>query len=60
MAKPDKGNSVVIVDRVYYMSCMHEIVNDTSKLPSDPTVCRKNKLQRFLRSLKNKAFLGGL
>ena len=59
ITKPDKRNGVVIVDRVYYMYSMYEIVNDTStllKLRSDPTICRENKLQRFLRSLKNKNF----
>ena len=59
ITKPDKGDGVVIVDRIYYMSSMYEIVNDTSKflkLRSDPTTCRENKLQRFLRSLKNKDF----
>ena len=38
---------------------MYEIVNDTPKflkLRSDPTICRENKLQIFLRSLKNKVF----
>ena len=57
--KPDKGNGVVIVDRIYYMSSMYEVVNDTSnflKLRSDPTIYRENKLQRFLRSLNNKDF----
>ena len=59
ITKTDKGERVVIVDRIYYMSSMYEIVNDTSKflkLRSDPTTCRENKLQRFLRSLKNKDF----
>ena len=38
---------------------MYEIVNNTSnflKLRPDPTICRENKLQRILRSLKNKDF----
>ena len=38
---------------------MYEIVNNTSnflKLRPDPTICRENKLQRVLRSLKNKDF----
>ena len=59
IAKPDKGDRVVMVDRIYYMSRMYEVVNDKSKflkLRSDPTTCRENKLQRFLRSLKNKDF----
>ena len=49
----------VIVYRIYYMSSMYEIVNNRSKflkLRSDPAICRENKLQRFLRSLKNKDF----
>ena len=57
ITKPDKGNGVIIVDRIYYMSSMYEIVNDTSKFLKsrpDPTICRENKLQRFLCSLKNK------
>ena len=59
ITKPDKGNGVIIVYRIYYMSSMYEIVNDSSKflkLRSDPTICRENKLQRFLHSLKNKDF----
>ena len=31
IAKPDKGDRVVIVDRIYYMSRMYEVVNDKSK-----------------------------
>ena len=49
-----------MVGRIYYMLSMHEIVNDTFKflkLRSDPTIRRENKLQRFLRSLKNKDFV---
>ena len=41
------------------MSSMFEIVNDTSKflkLRSDHAICRENKLQRFLLTLKNKDF----
>ena len=59
ITKADKGNGVVIVDSIYYMSSMYEILNDMSKflkLRSDPTICRENKLQRFLCSLKNKDF----
>ena len=59
ITKPDKGDGVIIVDRVYYMSSMYEIVNDMSKflkLRSGPTICRENKLQRFWRSLKDKDF----
>ena len=38
---------------------MYENVNDMSKflkLRSDSTICKENKLQRFLRGLKNKDF----
>ena len=59
ITKPDKGDGVVIVDRIYYMLSMYEIVIDKSKilkLRSDPTICREDKLQGFLQSLKNKDF----
>ena len=59
ITKPDKRSGVVIVDRIFYMFTMYGIVNDTSKflkLRSDPTIFRENKLQKFLRSLKNKDF----
>ena len=58
ITKPDKGNGVVIVGRIYYRSSMYGIVNDTSrfsKLRSDPTICRENS-KRFLLSLRNKDF----
>ena len=41
------------------MSSLHEIINDMSKflkLPSDPTIGREGKLQRFLRTLNKKGF----
>ena len=59
ITKPDKGNGVIIVDRNLYISSLYDIVNDTSKflkLPSDPTITREGKLQRFVRTLKNKGF----
>ena len=55
--RPDKLNGVVIVYRWLYMSRMYDIVNDASKvlkLLSDPTLRKEGKLQRFLRTLKNK------
>ena len=42
ITKPGKGDGAVIVDRIYNMSSIYEIVNDTSKflrLRSDPTIC---------------------
>ena len=59
ITRPDKGNGVVILDRRFYMSKSYDIVNDESnflKLSSGPTLRREEKLQRFLRILKNKGF----
>ena len=42
ITKSGKGDGAVIVDRIYNMSSIYEIVNDTSKflkLRSDPTIC---------------------
>ena len=50
ITKSDKGKAIVIVDRIYYMSSLYQIVNDTSKfleLRSDRTICSENKLQRL-------------
>ena len=58
--KPDKGNSVVIMDRKQYNLNMLKIINDTNKfklLKDDPTITREGKLQRFLRSLKSKGHI---
>ncbi|XP_073232122.1 uncharacterized protein [Porites lutea] len=55
--KPDKGNGVVILDRVEYDKGLFKIINDTTKfrvLTSDPTLTREGKLQRYLRELKKK------
>ena len=41
------------------MSSLYEIINDTSKflkLPSDPTIGREGKLQRFLHTLNKEGF----
>ena len=60
IARLDKGNGVVIVDRWLFTSRMYDIVNDASKFlksSSDPTLRTEGKLQRFLRTLKNKDFL---
>ena len=55
--RADKGNSVVIVNKDDYMNGIMDVINDRSKfkkLSTDPTLTRENKLQRFLRELKNK------
>ena len=59
IAKPDKGNGVVILDRKIYNNAIEEIFSDTSKfekLNEDPTLKREASLQRFLRKLKQKTF----
>ena len=55
--RPDKGNGVVIWDRVEYDKGLFKIINDTTKfrvLTSDPTLTREGKLQRYLRELRKK------
>ena len=55
--RPDKGNGVVILDRVEYDKGLFKIINNTTKyrvLTSDPTLTREGKLQRYLRDLKEK------
>ena len=59
IAKPDKGNGVVILDRKLDNNLMEEIIPDSSKfekLNEDPTLKREALLQRFLRKLKQKHF----
>ena len=60
IAKPDKGNGVVILDRKLYHNAIEEIISDTyqfEKLSEDPTLKREASLQRFQRKLKQKTFL---
>ena len=57
IAKPDKGNGVVILHWKLYNNAIEEIISDTSKfqkLGEDPTLKREASLQRFLRKLKQK------
>ena len=59
ITKPDKGNSVVILDRDVYDNCMLNILNDNTKfgiLNEDPTISRETSLQNKLRALKKKGF----
>ena len=51
--KPDKGNGVVVMDRIAYEQGIFAI-SDTSKfkvIDNDPTLQREDKLQRFLRTV---------
>ena len=55
--RPDKGNGVVILDRIEYDNSLFKIINNTTKfrvLTFDPTLTREGKLQRYLRELKKK------
>ena len=60
ISKPDKGNGVVIMDRVDYINKLYNIVNDLSKfteLTVDPTEKRESRLQNFLYRLHKKGEL---
>ena len=51
---PDKGNGVVVLDRIAYNNGILKIINDNSKfrpIKEDPTLSREARLQRFLRKL---------
>ena len=57
--RPDKGNGVVVMDRVIYNQQMHALLSDKNKfkrLSEDPTMLREGQLQRYLRELKKKQF----
>ena len=59
ITKPDKDTGVIIVNRTVHMPSLYEIINDTSKylqIPSNPTIGREGKLQRFLRTLNKNGF----
>ena len=54
--RQDKGNGVVVLDRIQSDNAVKEIISDKTKfkeLPEDVTVKREAKLPRFLRTLKN-------
>ena len=61
IGRPVKGNGVVILDRIIYISSMKKLLNDENKLKklsTDSTHLREGELQRCLRQLKkSKNFL---
>ena len=60
VTRPDKGNGVVVMDRVIYNQQMYALLSDKSKfkkLSEDPAKFRERQLQRYLRELKKKQFL---
>ena len=57
VTRPDKGNGVVVMDRVICNQQMYALLSDKNKLSEDLTKLREGQLQRYLRELKNKQFL---
>ena len=57
VTRPDKGNGVVVMDRVIYNQQIYALLSDKNKLSEDLTKLREGQLQRYLRELKNKQFL---
>ena len=58
--RPDKGNGVVVMDKVIYNQQMYALLSDRNKfkkLSEDGTKLREGQLQRYLRELKKKQFL---
>ena len=56
----DKGNGVVVMDRVIYNQQIYALLNNKNKfkkLSEDPTKLREGQLQRYSRELKKKQFL---
>jgi len=55
--KSDERNGVVVLNKVDYIKCINDIINDKHKfkeLSNDPTISREGKLQRYLRELGKK------
>ena len=55
--KPDKGNRVVVLNKLDHIKGINDIINDKQnfkELSTDPTIKREGKLQRFLWELKKK------
>ena len=55
IARPDKGNGVVILDRQFYMSKIYDIVSDESKflkLSSDPNITQGRKASKIFTHFK--------
>ena len=65
ITKPDKGDSVVIMNRSDYRRQMGELISDPSKFSKIDGMCgtksvtlfREGQLQRYLLSLKNKGLI---
>ena len=54
IVRPDKGNGVVVVDKVIYNQQMHALLSDKNKfkkISEDPPKLREGQLERYLREL---------
>ena len=60
--KPDKGNGVVVIDRVIHDQQLYVLLSDKNKFKKlseeDPTKLRERQLRRYLIERKKKQFLG--
>ena len=59
MVRPDKANSIVVLDWSVYFNKMLEIVKNTNKFKSlkvHPTFLRGGKLQWLLHKVKDKCY----
>ena len=53
---PDKGNGVVVLDKIDYVQSMEQLFEDRTKfkiINDDPTYTRMTTLQNYVRMLKN-------
>jgi len=60
ITRADKGRAVVILDKLDYIIKMEDILSDTktfTRLDSDPTIKKEERLQRKLLKLKDSGFI---
>ena len=59
IVKPDKGNGVIVLDKISYIESLRALLSDESKFKKslgDETIKRQGSLQRFLLALKKGGF----
>ncbi|XP_065651296.1 uncharacterized protein LOC136079485 [Hydra vulgaris] len=55
ITRPDKGNGIIVLNKVDYINSLNNIISDKTKfkeLKDDPTIKREVSLQGYLRKLK--------
>ena len=60
LLKPDKGQSVVLIDKIDYYNSMERIFNDKTKfkvINNDPTFCNLASVQNYLNTLVSRGEL---